>query len=91
VGDMADWFLERALDGDCGNGYEYDQDEDGLFHGPSRGPQPKRCKFCHEYPLYWYEPWPHHWRLRRADGAPHKCDRTPATGKLLQSLKRRFM
>jgi len=91
MGDMADWLLGSA---DWDNGLEWDEYEDLPYIGCDisrlRGPQPKRCKFCGEYPLYWHEMWPHHWRLRRSDGTPHRCDHTPKTGRLLQDLRRRL-
>ncbi len=90
MGDMADWHLEQLCNAEHGDGTDWDEYEDLGYIGPPRGPQPKRCKFCGEYPLYWYEVWPHHWRLRRSDGVPHRCDHTPKTARLIQSLRRRF-
>jgi len=80
MGDMADFLLESA-----------DWDGDGLeWEDIPRGPQPKRCIYCGEAPLYWCEMWPYHWRLKRSDGTLHACNRNTSVNNLLQDIQRRF-
>jgi hypothetical protein len=90
MGEIADSIIDAMLDRMVGGDSSEDWDDWEQEDDAPRGPQPKRCKYCGEHPLYWYEVWPHHWRLRRSDGTPHKCDHTPKTGRLLQDLRRRF-
>jgi len=93
MSDMADFLLESA-DWD-GDGLEWEEYEDipyvfGCTSDIPRGPQPKRCRYCGEAPLYWCEMWPHHWRLKRSDGTLHACNRNTSVNNLLQDIQRRF-
>ncbi|MCK5602917.1 hypothetical protein KAR91_13630 [Candidatus Pacearchaeota archaeon] len=40
--------------------------------GDSRGPEPKRCNYCHTYLLHWGKT-EKGWRLHDSEGALHKC------------------
>jgi hypothetical protein len=83
---MGAYFLEESLFGNRDE-WEHPDDEEGISLIRGTRTLVKTCKFCGEYPLYWYEVWPGHWRLRRSDGEPHKCVRING---LLTDLHRRF-